>query len=568
MSGSKIKLLIIVSFVIPAVIGVVVLIGNHASVSSSDKNRNLMKELMAQAKNNAIRGEQDSAMFVYSHMADLYGEEWLDREDKRLALNAMGRLGYIYLDRFSDYHKSYELIMRALTESERLNFKENMAYDYIAMAILYRYEDIHNKDDRHADSVFHLLKKAFYTSLEIKDFRRASYAIANMATFASGSGNLQRVSKELKTFQSMDLPDSLSVPIKALCKGLICLDTRKYDNAIAYFHTLRNHHYGDIELYYSNMADVYKTSGDLRKAVIYMDSLKSLNIEQQDLQGQMQACDILYKYHSLAGNEKEAIDNRIEYFETREKIHSLNNIANIKYIRMTRQLERTKAALDKATISNTYQSRLLTASAIAFVSLLFLIAVMIIFYVRLKRNNKDIFLRNQQLIANEEWVAKEHSDLIRQIQQLKECEGTNPGQETTTLSDTQNNKYVGSTLSENDKDGIFTKIRQVMQETALICRTDFSLNILAQAVGEKPRHVSQVINEKAGMNFHSLLNEYRMKEACRRISDVQNYGHLSIEGIGESVGIKSRSQFAKVFKRFIGISPSEYSRLAKEQSSH
>lgn len=541
MSRSARLLTIIVSILILG-IGVAALTGSHASVSSSGRHGVSMKELMTEAKALAAMGEQDSAMLIYCRMADLYGEEWLREEDKRLALNAMGRLGYIYLARFSDYTKSYEYIMRALTESERLGFKDNIVYDYIAMAILYRYEDIHNNEGKHTDAVFHLLRKAFHIALEIKDYRRATYAAANMATFASGTGNTGKVRAELEEFSAMDIPDSMALPVKALCKGIACLDAGEHDKAMTHFLVIRNHNYGDIELYYSNMADVCNKAGDMHKAVAYMDSLKALNIAQHDLHGEMQACNILYGYHASMGNKEEAVANRMEYFEVREKIHSLNSDANMKYLQIARQLEQTRSALDKATTSDTFHSRLLTACAILFAASMLLIAVMLIRHSRQRRHDKDISIVTPQPIETEK----------EEVETEKE--------------EAKNTKYAGSLLSEDEKDGIFSKIRHVMLDTTLICQTEFSLNALAVAVGERPRHVSQVINEKAGMNFHSFLNEYRMKEACRRISDVANYGHLSIGGIGDSVGIKSRSQFAKVFKRFVGMSPSEYSRRAGEQS--
>lgn len=530
MSRSARLLSIIVSTLILG-IGVAALTGSHASVSSSGRHGVSMKELMTEAKTLAAMGKQDSAMLVYSRMAGHYGEEWLSEEDKRLALNAMGRLGYIYLARFSDYTKSYEYLMRALTESERLGFKDNIVYDDIAMAILYRYEDIHNNEGKHTDAVFHLLRKAFNIALEIKDYRRATYAAANMATFASGTGTIGKVRAELAEFSAMDIPDSMAVPVKALCKGIACLDAGEHDKAMAHFLVIRNHNDGDLELYYSNMADACNKAGDMRKAVAYMDSLKALNVEQHDLHGEMQACNILYGYHTSMGNKEEAMANRMEYFEVREKIHSLNSDANIKYLQIGRQLEQTRSALDKATTSDTFHSKLLSVCAILFAASMLLIVVMLIRHSRQRRHDKDISTVTTQPIDTEKEEAK-------------------------------NTKYSGSRLSEDEKDGIFLKIRHVMLDTTLICQTEFSLNALAVAVGERPRHVSQVINEKAGMNFHSFLNEYRMKEACRRISDVANYGHLSIGGIGDSVGIKSRSQFTKVFKRFVGMSPSEYSRRA------
>ena len=77
----------------------------------------------------------------------------------------------------------------------------------------------------------------------------------------------------------------------------------------------------------------------------------------------------------------------------------------------------------------------------------------------------------------------------------------------------------------------------------------------------------QVIHEKWGENFNSFLNSYRIKEACRRLGDVDHYGQLTIEAIATGVGFRSRTSFVTSFKRITGLTPSEYQRLAREEAS-
>ena len=77
----------------------------------------------------------------------------------------------------------------------------------------------------------------------------------------------------------------------------------------------------------------------------------------------------------------------------------------------------------------------------------------------------------------------------------------------------------------------------------------------------------QVIHEKWGENFNSFLNSYRIKEACRRLGDIDHYGQLTIEAIASGVGFRSRTSFVTSFKRITGLTPSEYQRLAREEVS-
>ena len=67
-----------------------------------------------------------------------------------------------------------------------------------------------------------------------------------------------------------------------------------------------------------------------------------------------------------------------------------------------------------------------------------------------------------------------------------------------------------------------------------------------------------------GKNFNSLLQSYRIREACRRFPDPANYGNLSIEAVAADVGFKSRTNFNSVFKEVTGLTPSVYIKMAQQ----
>ena len=60
------------------------------------------------------------------------------------------------------------------------------------------------------------------------------------------------------------------------------------------------------------------------------------------------------------------------------------------------------------------------------------------------------------------------------------------------------------------------------------------------------------------MAFSNLLSSYRVKVACQRMNDPEQYGHVTIEAIATSTGFKSRTTFVNAFKRETGQTPSEY----------
>ena len=104
---------------------------------------------------------------------------------------------------------------------------------------------------------------------------------------------------------------------------------------------------------------------------------------------------------------------------------------------------------------------------------------------------------------------------------------------------------------------------EYMRDTSYICQVGFNLNQLADLCNSNISYVSQVINESLGKSFAQMLTEARIQEAQRRFLDSENFGHLSIEGIIESVGYKSRSTFSKTFKRMTGYSPREFQKKSQ-----
>lgn len=117
-------------------------------------------------------------------------------------------------------------------------------------------------------------------------------------------------------------------------------------------------------------------------------------------------------------------------------------------------------------------------------------------------------------------------------------------------------KYVGSCLTDKDKQEIAGDIEKILHSEAVLS-ADFSLNVLAEKAGHHPKSVSQVINEVFSSNFPSLVNQIRIAEACRRFDDPA-YSNWSVEGIAESVGFRSRSSFSANFKKITGIGIREY----------
>lgn len=92
--------------------------------------------------------------------------------------------------------------------------------------------------------------------------------------------------------------------------------------------------------------------------------------------------------------------------------------------------------------------------------------------------------------------------------------------------------------------------------------TDFRLQDFAEELGMNKNLLSQIINTVYNQNFNQLLNNKRIDYVLDNLKNPE-WTRLSLEGMGNNVGFKSRTTFNKAFKEKTGITPSEY--ISKKQ---
>lgn len=201
---------------------------------------------------------------------------------------------------------------------------------------------------------------------------------------------------------------------------------------------------------------------------------------------------------------------------------------------------------------------LIGASILIFLALLLALGILIYKNHQLRKVNQGLYMRNLDVIA-----ASDHERRIRahyegQIEAFKEMLKNH-------LTGNRQ-KYQNSTLDDDDKTMLTNRILKVFEDTEEIFALDFNMQKLATLVNSNYNNVSQVVNEQFGKNFSQLLNEYRIKEACRRLNNLEKYGNMTIESIGNDLGYGSRSTFITQFKALTSLTPSEFQNLARQQS--
>jgi AraC-like DNA-binding protein len=118
-------------------------------------------------------------------------------------------------------------------------------------------------------------------------------------------------------------------------------------------------------------------------------------------------------------------------------------------------------------------------------------------------------------------------------------------------------KYQKSSLSEENKELILSKIKREMEGNTYFTNNLASLSGLAKQINESSHHVSQVINEKLNKNFFELLAGYRVDHA-KKLIQMDKDSKLTVEELADLVGYNSKSSFNNAFKTITAQTPSEY----------
>lgn len=120
-------------------------------------------------------------------------------------------------------------------------------------------------------------------------------------------------------------------------------------------------------------------------------------------------------------------------------------------------------------------------------------------------------------------------------------------------------KYERSTLTNELAEVCLAKLEQIMKEKRPYLEPDITLPVLASRMAVSTHHLSQVINERLNQNFFEMINQHRIEQVKKQILDPKHQ-HLNLASIGFQCGFNSLSSFNSAFKRFTGLTPSEFKR--------
>ncbi|PJZ71296.1 hypothetical protein CH373_01980 [Leptospira perolatii] len=126
-------------------------------------------------------------------------------------------------------------------------------------------------------------------------------------------------------------------------------------------------------------------------------------------------------------------------------------------------------------------------------------------------------------------------------------------------------KYAKSRLGGLDPSELSEKLSLLMQKEKAFTDEDLTLPSLAQDLEISTHQLSEFLNMVLQTNFSDYINSWRVKEAESFLLEDPNRSILSI---AHASGFNSKSSFNQAFRKFTGITPSEYRKRKKGTSPH
>lgn len=495
----------------------------------------------------------DTVMICYAIVCNRYAKGQT-REEKQQSLEACLRLYKMYFYVYYDYPKCFEYLSRAKEIADDLGRPDPRVFLLFGAMYQTVSEETHSKAlDAKA---MHYYEQAFNVAWQQNDDRHMDMAVTNLAYVAHDIDSLSAVSPLWKKYSRRKNHGMLWQYNNLLFQALTAFRQHRfaetmscYDKQLALIPREADY---DRLLYFTlvNKSRLLAQTGDLQAAVVTAKNAEFIAEKRQQKDLKLEVYSVLSDFYKRQGDAALYNVYRDRYYLMRDTLMNYQQLASVN--EMEFQSELKQMGEEMAALEHKRAVQGMVTLVVGIVSVLVLALLFVIYRQNrhLKRSNSQLYRQNVEMLAAEE----EQRLLRKQVVEASE----KPADEG------ENVKYKNSNLDEIAKNKLLESIRTVMENVDETCSPGFSVERLATLVDSKYKYVSQVIHEKYGCNFNHLLNQYRIKEACKRMNDLEHYGNLTIEAISNGVGFRSRSTFVSSFKRFTGLTPSEYQAMARE----
>lgn len=472
-------------------------------------------------------GRSDSAIACYTYITSQYDEKMNNRQ-KNVCARAFNNLGYIYFYNFQNYDQAFSFYLTA-------NRIDQETHDD-ASATLLNMGNVYDDYNSHENTIKYYTK-ALYEAKKYHNWNIFLVTLANLVIKKVENG--QPIQQELDLYHHQNIPDS--IPLRQFAsykvKGVDLYTRKRYPEAIRYLE-LAAHHVDTRET-----PERFACSALLLAATCYME----MNQPEKALTTCQEALDL-----SVRGN---ANDTRTSVYES---------IAQV-YQQMGDTIRANESLLHSYLLMDSINRNQKFNKANALQSM---------YEMKRRDEQSQIDYERRRVLDIVYGVTGTAAFIIillllvnyrksqRQLQMQKELYKQALKESRISSRPT---RPTGEAKADGEQAAIYNKVIEFMETSNEIYNNNFTAERFAELLGYKMRQISSAISEMTGKNFNTILGEYRVREACRRICD-PSYEQFTFAAIAEQLGFRSRTNFITVFKRVTGLTPTEFVRMKNEQA--
>ncbi|MDL2244797.1 helix-turn-helix domain-containing protein [Parabacteroides sp. OttesenSCG-928-J18] len=313
----------------------------------------------------------------------------------------------------------------------------------------------------------------------------------------------------------------------------IYMQTEKYDLAEVYLNKYDSIT-GRSDIRYSKMAQILYGNKQYDKALEMVD--KAIEISRSPLQDKGVKLMILIE----KGEAREG------YLLFKDVVTELESTHNKEYNAQVDEI-RTQYEVDRHILEKERNRNYAYLALIGLGLALLALGIWIIYSRRLLEKNRNLVrrLREQDELARQ--LEEERASLSKLRLDIKETD-----------------LLPGETPLPPPADPLYERLIELVNEQVY---TDPELNRASLAVrtGTNERYLSDLIKQYFNQTVSSYITTHRLRHARQLLGDPNT--EYTIEAIALDSGFGSRTNFHKLFRKAYGLSPSEFRRLALEETA-
>lgn len=242
------------------------------------------------------------------------------------------------------------------------------------------------------------------------------------------------------------------------------------------------------------------------------------------------------------GNIDKALSNYKDYKNETDSLYRLEKERIAHEMRVKYDMERAEDEIkEQQLIIQEREKRMYLMFSLLLVIAVVLVVVWVLYY-------KQRGLYKAIVRQNQEAIRREHT--------LKERIEAMEAKDSSVAEGSSQTKYASSSLNEEKKSDLFQVLEKLMSEQKVYMDNLLTKDKVAELLGSNRTYLSQIINEQTGKTFTQYINDYRIQDAIRRLSDPEN--QIPLKALSVELGFNSSTTFYKQFQTATGMTPAQY----------